>query len=260
MNKKKTATTRTPKRKAIPKKTRFEILKRDSFTCQYCGRKSPDVVLNIDHITPVASGGTNAMSNLITSCFDCNSGKGKRELSDDTIVAKQRAELELQQERVNQIKLMSEWQTSLLNVGNATVDAINDIIIDMSGIGMSKRGKLIAKSWVKKHDVRPLMEATVKSFEQYFIDDDSWGKAFDMIPRIASILSQPEWKQSAIKYNSYAKINGYNHSDTKLFSELTNNYADNISGLDFESIFEGGMNLRQYCEAIMFEAQLEYER
>ena len=36
------------KRKSISKKLQFEVYKRDSFTCQYCGRKEPDVVLFID--------------------------------------------------------------------------------------------------------------------------------------------------------------------------------------------------------------------
>lgn len=63
------------KRKALSKRTRFEVFKRDEFTCQYCGGKPPNVVLVIDHIMPVASGGSNAQTNLITSCDSCNSGK-----------------------------------------------------------------------------------------------------------------------------------------------------------------------------------------
>jgi HNH endonuclease len=55
---------------------RFEILKRDGFTCQYCGRKPPEVVLNVDHIIAVYNGGTNDPTNLITSCVPCNQGKG----------------------------------------------------------------------------------------------------------------------------------------------------------------------------------------
>lgn len=43
-------------RKTISKKTRFEVFKRDSFTCQYCGRTAPDVILEIDHINPVNNG------------------------------------------------------------------------------------------------------------------------------------------------------------------------------------------------------------
>lgn len=54
---------------------RFEIFKRDDFTCQYCGRRSPDVVLEVDHIVPQSSGGSDDVVNLITSCWECNRGK-----------------------------------------------------------------------------------------------------------------------------------------------------------------------------------------
>lgn len=63
------------KRKAISTRTRFEIFKRDRFTCQYCGRTPPSVVLEVDHITPVSKGGCSDEGNLITACFDCNRGK-----------------------------------------------------------------------------------------------------------------------------------------------------------------------------------------
>jgi len=60
---------------ALSVRIRFEVFKRDEFTCQYCGRKSPDVVLEVDHIHPVCDGGTDDPINLRTSCWDCNHGK-----------------------------------------------------------------------------------------------------------------------------------------------------------------------------------------
>ena len=80
------------KRKAIPKKVRFEIFKRDKFTCQYCGKQPPEVVLVIDHINPVALGGDNDEMNLITSCESCNQGKGANSL--DQIINRPDAEIE----------------------------------------------------------------------------------------------------------------------------------------------------------------------
>lgn len=68
-------------RKSISKKMRFEVFKRDCFTCAYCGRKPPAVTLEADHIKPVSKGGKNRKDNLVTSCFDCNRGKGATELS-----------------------------------------------------------------------------------------------------------------------------------------------------------------------------------
>ena len=70
------------KRKAVPKGVRFEIFKRDGFTCQYCGRRPPDVVLELDHIHPVSKGGDNDPMNLVTSCADCNRGKSDKILKE----------------------------------------------------------------------------------------------------------------------------------------------------------------------------------
>lgn len=60
---------------AVSKRLRFEILKRDNHTCQYCGCSAPDVVLQVDHIIPATLGGDDSPKNLTTACRDCNSGK-----------------------------------------------------------------------------------------------------------------------------------------------------------------------------------------
>jgi hypothetical protein len=62
-------------RKPLSVRIRFEVFKRDGFTCRYCNRTTPDVVLEIDHIVPVADGGSNDPMNLVTACWECNSGK-----------------------------------------------------------------------------------------------------------------------------------------------------------------------------------------
>jgi len=67
-------------RKALSKKTRFEVFKRDGFKCQYCGAHPPDAMLEPDHIKPVADGGGNDMDNLVTACFSCNRGKAANSL------------------------------------------------------------------------------------------------------------------------------------------------------------------------------------
>ena len=77
-------TTKT-KRKSTGKRTRFEVFKRDAFTCQYCGAQPPDVVLVVDHITPVAAGGSSEPINLITACEACNQGKADRVLTENVI-------------------------------------------------------------------------------------------------------------------------------------------------------------------------------
>lgn len=60
---------------AVSKRTRFEVLKRDNHTCRYCGGSAPDVILTVDHVTPVALGGSDKPDNLVAACKDCNAGK-----------------------------------------------------------------------------------------------------------------------------------------------------------------------------------------
>ena len=63
---------------SLSKRTRFRVLTRDRFTCRYCGRSAPAVVLHIDHIHPASRGGSNDESNLVTACVDCNGSKSDK--------------------------------------------------------------------------------------------------------------------------------------------------------------------------------------
>lgn len=58
---------------------RWAVLERDSFTCVYCGRRPPDVVLHVDHKHPRSKGGEDTFENLVTACQDCNLGKATRD-------------------------------------------------------------------------------------------------------------------------------------------------------------------------------------
>ena len=66
------------KRTTLSKKLRFDVFDRDNFTCRYCGKTPPDVKLVIDHMMPVKEGGGAEPANLITSCSECNAGKGAK--------------------------------------------------------------------------------------------------------------------------------------------------------------------------------------
>jgi len=66
------------RRNGISPKKRMDVLERDKFTCRYCGRSAPNVVLEVDHILPVLHGGTDDLSNLVTTCWECNNGKRDR--------------------------------------------------------------------------------------------------------------------------------------------------------------------------------------
>lgn len=71
-------------RKALSKRTRFEIFKRDWFRCVYCGATSLDKPLHVDHVQAIANGGDDDPANLVTACSDCNLGKSSVPLSTRT--------------------------------------------------------------------------------------------------------------------------------------------------------------------------------
>ena len=56
--------------------TKREILRRDDFTCQYCGQRTSQ--LTIDHIIPRRLGGMHTWTNLVAACPPCNHRKGGR--------------------------------------------------------------------------------------------------------------------------------------------------------------------------------------
>lgn len=56
------------------------VMERDGFKCRRCNASSADGArLVVDHIVPVAKGGTGDHDNLQTLCWDCNSGKSDRD-------------------------------------------------------------------------------------------------------------------------------------------------------------------------------------
>ena len=68
-------------RALMTKKLRDAIKTRDNFTCKQCGNsvhKEPNLLLEIDHIIPVAKGGQTEESNLQTLCWKCNRSKGAK--------------------------------------------------------------------------------------------------------------------------------------------------------------------------------------
>lgn len=79
---------------------RILVFERDDWTCQYCGKRRAQALLQVDHIVPIASGGSNKMFNLVTACQPCNTGKGatnlprgKRRAVMDALMRRYRARL-----------------------------------------------------------------------------------------------------------------------------------------------------------------------
>lgn len=120
-------------RKSTGKRLRFEVFKRDNFTCQYCGAQPPDVVLVADHIAPVALSGSTSIDNLITACESCNQGKADRPIH--TRQVRPDADLlylETQQE-IAELRRYQQARGEREQLLNEVVESIQDDFQDASG-------------------------------------------------------------------------------------------------------------------------------
>lgn len=190
-------------RKAIGKKLRFEVFKRDSFTCQYCGKMAPDIVLEIDHINPVANGGDNDIMNLVTACKDCNRGKGKIKLSEHTEIKKQQEQLKLLNEKREQLKMMLEWKDELSKFEDEQFDDFRCKFETFTCEKLSDYGEGLARKWIKQFGLIEVLDCMLISYDQYYDPDKekSFYKFFDYIPRIATTRKRQSDNPIYAKHN-----------------------------------------------------------
>lgn len=182
-------------RATISPKTRFEVFKRDSFRCQYCGAAAPEVLLTLDHIKPVAEGGPDDIMNLVTACGSCNSGKGARTLDDGSAVERQRRQLEELEERRQQLEMMLQWRQGLQGIEEmAAVAVVNRLHELAPGWTPTESGLASIRKWLRDFSLNEVLDAAERSAVQYleWTDEDtvtqgSWQEFFSKIPRIVSV-------------------------------------------------------------------------
>lgn len=233
------------KREPIPKKVRFEVFKRDSFTCQYCGKKAPDVVLELDHIEPVSKGGGNEIINLVTSCFDCNRGKSDKRLSDDAAISIQRQQLEQIQERRQQLEMFKEWRDELNLIEKETVDYLEEYIVATKQYanGVTDYGRDHLTKLVKKYGLEVVIDSIDKAFSQY----EDLQRAFNKIEAICYYTENPmeEWEQTVyyirgILSNRLSYINRY-----KVLEKLQEAYHE---GIELDDLKMLSLEVKTYTE------------
>lgn len=236
------------KRKTITAKLRFEVFKRDSFTCQYCGRMAPEVLLEVDHINPVSAGGDNDIMNLTTSCLDCNRGKGKRKLSENDEIKKQQAELKELNEKRNQMKMMLEWREEVRNLNMEQVEAAEDAFEAVTGSSFTDYGKEKMRKHIKKYGLCEVLDTIEIVLDRYYNENDesSVGLAFSYIPRVLAnrekAKKDPNLKNKqyigAVIRNSYSYVNNFK------LKEITDAYIHNEE--DFREMLRIAKNNRSW--------------
>jgi 5-methylcytosine-specific restriction endonuclease McrA len=66
------------RRPRVVRFSRFNVLLRDGFMCQYCGDQPHARELTMDHVVPRAKGGATRWNNVVAACRECNHKKGSR--------------------------------------------------------------------------------------------------------------------------------------------------------------------------------------
>jgi HNH endonuclease len=59
-----------------------DVLRRDNYTCQFCGRRFEGDKLTIDHLIPIARGGLDEPTNYVACCEPCNQQKADMPLEE----------------------------------------------------------------------------------------------------------------------------------------------------------------------------------
>jgi len=182
-----------PKRKPLSKKVRFEVFKRDSFSCQYCGASAPDVLLHVDHIKPVSKGGTNRITNLITSCQACNSGKSDQELSDTSALSKQKTQLDALQERREQIEMIMAWHEGMKDIADSEVSEACKYTERVFGYVPNKDDVKKIGLAIKKHGLVVVLKA-IDSGSVTYANEDENGicKTVQKLDGICACIKDPE--------------------------------------------------------------------
>lgn len=101
--------------------TRRNIMHRDNYTCQYCGRHSD---LTIDHVIPRSRGGKDTWDNVVIACLRCNVSKGSKSLSEANMALKRKpcspfnfVHFELSKQRQSSHKEYEQWRKYLYDTG-----------------------------------------------------------------------------------------------------------------------------------------------
>ena len=270
------------KRQGISPKLRFEVFKKDKFTCQYCGRMAPEVILEVDHIKPVAEGGTNDLINLVTSCKECNSGKGKRELPEESVFRLQESQIKELAERKEQLEQMIEWRKELISYQNSQVDNAADFFETCYGNTqkLTSDDKANLEKAIKRFSFNEVINAIEIASKTYTFDE-----GLEKIPGICWNINQQKeepWlyyvnyimkvlKRYDIRFVPYGKVKTYakyyiqNEEEFERFKnalKICNNERENIIDFfkRFMRCFRRGDNKRIVVPMDKLDEYLEQEK
>ncbi|MGW1102763.1 HNH endonuclease [Streptomyces sp. NPDC002540] len=146
---------------AVSKRLRYEILRRDNHTCRYCGATAPDAPLRVDHVTPVALGGTDTPDNLVASCEPCNSGKSSATV-DAAVVAG------VSDDALRWADAMKQAATELSEQNQPKLDYRNAFEAEWNSWTYPSGGKRL------KHELPADWKTSLERFRQAGLPQEAW--------------------------------------------------------------------------------------
>jgi len=240
------------KRKPISQKLRFEVFKRDSFTCHWCGRSAPNVVLEVDHIEPISKGGTDDIFNLITSCKECNQGKGARKIDDDSIFNAQMDQLKEINEKRKQLEMMVKWRKELSKFNDSNLEYAVELFEVSSGCEVTDKGRKTFKRLLKTYSLDEIIYAIDVSVAKQNNCEDS----FNYIERVCRT-------QRAVKDKPYlpdlfyirkiiiTEFAPYNWPKYKILNDLERAHLNGVSITDLKSLVHNARNSGELKEDLV---------
>jgi len=219
-------------RKPLSKKIRFEVFKRDSFTCQYCGSKAPEVILEVDHINPVSKGGKDEILNLVTSCYDCNRGKSKNTLLDNSVIDRQRKQIEELNIKRQQLEMMLKWRDGVADIEKKKFDAaINLFNSYFTPDSLNEHGEKTINGLVKKFGLSETLNAIDLSVEKYKKSNADFEICFKKVGGILAYENMSDDKKK-IAYIKGICRNKFSYVPEPKTSILLNKYNDDGYSLE----------------------------
>lgn len=192
---------------AIGKRKRFKIFHRDNFTCQYCGNKPPEVVLEVDHVVSRKDGGGDEEMNLITACFNCNRGKSATSVDIEKKKNKSfKKELDLLKEKKDQLQAYYDFLTEKELIEEEELDIYQECWekccedqYSLSDYGLKKIKKL-----TQKYTAEMIFEAMKIAWNAKHVEPDQ------KFRYMAGVLKQLDLKKNnPEKYESNMQASKY---------------------------------------------------
>ena len=179
-------------RQSTGKRLRFEVFKRDFFTCRYCGAQPPAVVLVLDHVLPVAAGGGTTMDNLVAACEPCNQGKADKQLGHMAPrVDADLLYLEAQQE-IAEMRRYQEIMAQRTAMQERLINALQRVWVDYSGLKWAPADHVI-RGLLNRYPVEAvdiaIRDVAIK-VEGGYIDEDESSRWVGYLHKVARRVAE----------------------------------------------------------------------